>query len=657
MNPQIGFLLNKSLESLRNSNLESAEIYLKQAMRLQSNNPHVLRLMGVIAAQRDQYEEAISFLNESLKALPKNPLALSNLGNVYLDLKEYNNAIDAYDKSIKLESNHAEAWSNKGVALHELKRYEEALAHYDKALNLQPDYAIAWSNKGNTLSELGRFDQALEHHNKALSLRADNPKAFANKGITLHQMKRYEDAIRHYDAALNITPHDYKILLSKGFALHCLKLYTQAIEQYEAVLRLSPEFVEAWVNKAFSLHELKRYEEAVTHYDKALSLNPNDPKTWTDKASSLHELQHYEEAIAHYDKALSLNSNDPKTWTNKGATLYELMLLPEAIAHYDKALSLQSDYYLAAWNKAMPMLLQSDFENGLPLYETRWQAEKVSDIAGRRFFDQQTWSGNESLQGKTILLYGEQGLGDFIQFCRYSKVVADLGANVILEAPEALTDLLQDLDGVSQLVIRGQNLPHFDLCCPLLSLPSILKTNLSNIPAQHSYLKSHPNKVAGWNLRLGEKKKKRIGIAWSSLSGFSGDAKRSLALEQFVKALPSKKYEYICLQKEIKESDKDFLALHQDILYFGDELKDFSDTAALVDCMDLVISTCTSIPHLSAALGKETWLLLSRVPDWRWLLDREDSPWYPAMKLYRQQALGDWDSVFERVKIDLGRNA
>ena len=449
-------------------------------------------------------------------------------------------------------------------------------------------------------------------------------------------------------------PGDSKILLSKGFSLHCLKAYNLAIEQYEKALILNPEFLEAWLNKASSLHELKRYEEAIAYYDKALSLNPTDPNVWTDKAAILHELRRYEEAIVHYDKALSLNSNDPKSWTNKGATLYELMLLPEAIAHYDQALSLQPNYSLAAWNKAMPLLLRGDFENGLPLYESRWQAEKVGEIAGKRFFDQQTWFGNESLKDKTILLYGEQGLGDFIQFCRYAKLVADLGAKVILEVPGTLVNLLQGLEGVSQIVTRDEKLPQFDLCCPLLSLPAALKTSLSNIPAAHSYLKSNPNKVAEWNLRLGEKKKKRIGIAWSSLSGFSGDAKRSLSLEQFVQALPLEKYEYICLQKEVKDSDKGFLASYQDIRYFGDEIKDFSDTAALVDCVDLVISTCTSIPHLSAALGKETWLLLSQVPDWRWLLDRGDSPWYPTMKLYRQPSLGDWNSVLERVKADLG---
>ena len=654
MNPQINFLLNKSLESLRNANLETAEIYLKQAMRMQSNNPHVLRLMGVIAAQRGQYEEAIHFLNGSLKALPKNPLALSNIGNVYLDLKEFNKAIEVYDKSIKLEPNHAEAWSNKGVALHELKHYEEAITQYDKALSLAPDYAIAWSNKGNTLCALGHFEEALDHHDKAQHLRVDSPQAFINKGITLHEMKCYEDAIKQYDTALIINPNDCKTLLSKGFSLHCLKAYDQAIDQYERALSLNPEFLEAWINKASSLHELRRYEEAIAHYDKALSLNPNDPKAWADKAATLHELRRYEEAIAHYDKALSLNPNDPKTWTNKGATLYELMFLQEAIAHYDQALSLQPNYSLAAWNKAMPLLLRGDFENGLPLYESRWQADKVGEIAGKRFFDQLTWLGHESLKEKTILLYGEQGLGDFLQFCRYAKLVSDLGAKVILEAPGALANLLQGLDGVSQIVLKGEELPQFDFCCPLLSLPAALKTNLSNIPAAHAYLNSDPNKVAEWNLRLGEKKKKRIGVAWSSLSGFSGDAKRSLSLEQFVQALPSEKYEYICLQKEVKGSDKAFLTSYQDIRYFGDEIKDFTDTAALVDCVDLIISTCTSVPHLSAALGKETWLLLSQVPDWRWLLERGDSPWYPTMKLYRQQSLGDWSGVLERVRADLG---
>jgi len=483
MNPQLGFLLNKSLESLRNLNLESAELYLKQALRLQSNNPHVLRLLGVIAAQRRQYSDALKFLNNSLKVLPKNALALSNLGNVFLDLKEYSNALDAYDKSIKIDPKYEEAWSNKGNVLYELKRFEEAIAHHDKALSLNSEYAEGWSNKGNVL------------------------------------------------------------------------------------------------------HELKRLDEAIAHHDKALSLRP--------------------------------------------------------------------EYQDAYWNKSLCLLLQGNFENGLPIYESRWDSKIVSEIGGKRIFDEPTWLGVEPLQGKTILLYGEQGLGDFIQFCRYTKLVSDLGANVILEVPEALASLMENVEGVSQLVVKGAKLPFFDYQCPLLSLPLAFNTTISRIPAYPHYLTSHPNKVSEWKSKLGEKRTKRIGLVWSSMSSFKLDSKRSLMLKDFVKALPVDGFEYICLQKELKECDKEFFEAYGNIRFCGGELESFADTAALIENLDLVISTCTSIPHLSAALGKETWVLLSHVPDWRWLLDRSDSPWYPSVKLFRQPAIGDWDSVFDNVKFDL----
>ena len=299
------------------------------------------------------------------------------------------------------------------------------------------------------------------------------------------------------------------------------------------------------------------------------------------------------------------------------------------------------------------MLIQGDFENGFSLYESRWLSYKASEAAGRRSFEKPTWLGKESLEGKTILLYGEQGLGDFIQFCRYVKLVTGLGAKVILEVPKSLASLMENLEGVSRLVIKGQELPAFDYQCPLLSLPISLNTSISSIPGYIPYLAVHPNRVAEWSLRLGEKRKKRIGLVWSSMSNFKDDSKRSLMLFDLIKALPSERFEYICLQKELKDCDKECFENYKNIRFFGDELIDFSDTAALIENIDLVISTCTSIPHLSGALGKETWLLLSYVPDWRWLLGRDDSPWYPSIRLYRQEAAGKWDEPLKKVSADL----
>ena len=298
--------------------------------------------------------------------------------------------------------------------------------------------------------------------------------------------------------------------------------------------------------------------------------------------------------------------------------------------------------------------MKGNYEKGFPLYERRWDSEKISEGAGKRSFEKPVWLGVESLRGKTILIYGEQGFGDFIQFCRYVKLVSDLGAKIILEAPEALAGLMRNLEGVWQLVIKGQELPFFDYQCPLLSLPLAFNTTISSIPASTPYLAANPNKVSEWQQKLGRGVGRRIGLVWSSMSNFKVDSQRSLRLADFIEALPLEGAEYICLQKELKDSDKEFFKNYKNIRFLGDELKDFEDTAALIENLDLVISTCTSVPHLSAALGKETWILLSHVPDWRWLLDREDSPWYPSVKLYRQPAIGDWSSVLRKVKLDLG---
>jgi ADP-heptose:LPS heptosyltransferase len=300
------------------------------------------------------------------------------------------------------------------------------------------------------------------------------------------------------------------------------------------------------------------------------------------------------------------------------------------------------------------LLLQGDFENGLLLYESRWTSKKVSEIIGKRFIDGPVWLGHESLQDKTILLYGEQGIGDFIQFSRYAKLVADLGAKVILEAPQTLAGLMKDLEGVSELVVKGKELPFFDYQCPLLSLPLAFKTNLEAIPNPVGYINidNYPNKIKEWRLRLSSKIRPRVGLVWSGNLHHKNDHNRSILLRDILPSLPNQ-FEYVSLQKEVREVDKLTLDSNPHILNFSSHLNDFLDTAALIDNLDFVISVDTSVAHLSGALGKKTLLLLPYVPDWRWLLDREDSPWYQSMKLYRQTSIGNWSDPLERVKSDL----
>jgi len=628
MNPQINFLLNKSLESLRNLNLDSGELYLKQVLKLQLNNPHALRLLGVIAAQKKQYTEALNYLNSSLKTLPKNPLTWSNLGNVFVGLKEYGKALDAYDKSLKLEPNYYEAWSNKGNALYELKRYEEASAHHDKALSLNPNYAEAWTNKGNALHKLKRDEEALSHHDKALSLNPNYAEAWTNKGVALSELKRYEEASAHHDKALS----------------------------------LNPNYAEAWTNKGNALHKLKRDEEALSHHDKALSLNPNYAEAWTNKGVALSELKRYEEASAHYDKALSLNPDHAIGWYNKGVALSELKRYEEANVHYDKAINLVPEYVDANWNKALLKLLLGDYLEAWKLHEWRWKTEFLKLSA--RTYSKPLWLGAESLANKTILIFAEQGLGDTIQFCRYIKLVSDLGANIIFEVQEPLMQLFSKMECIDQLIPLGAVPPEFDFYCPLLSLPLALKTTIDTIPNEVPYIKPDPGKVTYWKAMLGKKKNLRVGLVWSG--GFRPDQpevwgvneRRNIPLSILAKIdLPG--IDFYSLQKggdaeaQLTLLNESSLS-HINIINYTQELKDYSDTAALIDNLDLIISVDTSVAHMAGALGKPVWILNRYDTDWRWLINRSDSPWYQTARIFNQPSYGDWDSVVENVRYLLG---
>jgi hypothetical protein len=297
-------------------------------------------------------------------------------------------------------------------------------------------------------------------------------------------------------------------------------------------------------------------------------------------------------------------------------------------------------------------LLLGNFKDGWQGYEWRWKNKSIKSFKSNRSFPQPLWLGAESLAEKTILLHAEQGLGDTIQFCRYIPLVAQLGAKVILEVQRPLLKLFKDLEGVSQIIAAGDMLPAFDYQCPLLSLPLAFKTELHTIPPIAQHITSDTDKVTKWQTKLGEKTQPRVGLVWSGSAGHQNDHNRSLSLSQLLSHLPSN-IEYVCLQKEIRAIDKELLAQHTQIKYFGDALEDFTDTAALCELVDLVISVDTSVAHLAGTLGKPAWVLVTLTPDWRWLLERDDSPWYPSVKVYRQDKANDWNGVLDRARSDL----
>ena len=326
--------------------------------------------------------------------------------------------------------------------------------------------------------------------------------------------------------------------------------------------------------------------------------------------------------------------------------------MPEALDSYDQAIALEPDSAEALWNKSLTLLLIGDFDQGWPLYEHRWDNKTLG--LKKRIVPQPLWLGVESLNGKTILLHAEQGLGDTIQFCRYAKLVSELGARVVLEAPVALMPILTMLEGVDSLIQEQQPLPDFDYHCPLLSLPLALKTTVQTIPSSGSYLQTEPEKISTWTQKLGKKIRPRVGLVWSGNAKHKNDSNRSITLQQLYSFLPDG-YDYISLHKEIRPSDQEVLNNQIGITTFCTELHDFSDTAALCELMDVVISVDTSVAHLASALGKETWILLPYAPDWRWFLDQQNSPWYQSARLYRQDERREWNNVLNNIAADLNR--
>lgn len=362
-------------------------------------------------------------------------------------------------------------------------------------------------------------------------------------------------------------------------------------------------------------------------------------------------------ALEYLQQAIALQPHSMQAHYNCGVVLQQLLRLDEAFACYKRVIANPSRFpntYKAHMNQSLILLVQGKLLEGWKKYEWRWHHSALNMNQEKRQFTQPLWLGNTSLLGKTIVLHHEQGLGDTLQFCRYIPQVVALGARVVVEAPAALLSLLSTLPSAESItwVALGDALPAFDTHCPLMSLPLAFKTELATIPAPVPYLRADASRIAHWQARLGKKKNPRIGLVWSGGTGHHNDRNRSLSLADWVRYLPPNR-DYICLQKEIRDADLPTLRANRKIRTVEKEIRDFADTAALCELMDVVISVDTSAAHLAGALGKPLWMLIPFVPDWRWMLERRDSPWYPTATLYRQPQQGDWVSALQQMRADL----
>jgi tetratricopeptide (TPR) repeat protein len=559
------------------------------------------------AYQAGRLAEAAALCERILQASPRQLDAINLSGALAMGRGDFARALDFFTRATEIQPDFVEAFSNRGVALQALGRRDEALAAYGRALELAPDHPDALFNRALLAAEAARWDEALADYGRLVRAHPDHARAWNNCGNLLQKLRRWDEALQCYAQALRVRPDYAEAVNNSGVVLRELGRDAEALGCFEHALKLRPAYPEALNNRAVALRDAKRWEEALASVERALGERPDYVEALNNRGLVLQDLRRWDEALAAYERALALRPGDAET----------------------------------RWNMALLHLTRGDFERGWELFEARWATPAMAHLA--RDFPQPLWLGATGIAGKTILVHAEQGLGDTLQFARYVPFVEDLGASVVLESPAALERLLASSFPKARVLRKGVVLPAFDVHCPLASLPLALARGVKGIPARFPYIAVEPALARAWAERLGARTRPRVGIAWSGNPKNKIDAGRSIAFERIAPLIDAR-IEAHALQKEIRPGDR--VAVDRSgIRLWCDELGDFADTAALVESLDLVITVDAAVAHVAGALGKPTWALLAWQTDYRWPVERETSPWYPHVRIFRQRRPGDWDPV------------
>ena len=561
---------------------------------------------------------------------------------------ERERALDLIDQAIAIEPGDAGKQRDRALILMMLERLPEALASCERALELEPDSWEGLMRRGNLLSELGRIDAALASYDQAVRVAPRNAQVHYNRGVTMLKAERWSEALESFDRTIGLDPRRLDALLNRGFVLEKLRRFDGALSSYDAAISIDPRSATVHSNRGNALRELERLPEALASLERALALDPNHVRAHINRGVVLSDLDRFEEALASFQRAIDLQGDSAQAHYLRGTALVRAGNFDAAIQSYEQAIRLEPGYADAHEALSFALLITGKLERGWVEHEWRRTRRNLGARGTAR-----AWLGQESVAGKVVLLRCEAGIGDTLQFCRYAPMVADLGARVILEVQKSLSGLLHQMPGVDTIIERGDSSVAADYYCSLMSLPVVFGTRLDSIPARTRYVQSDPEAVARWRARLGQHDRFRVGVAFSGNPEHLNDAHRSIPLAQLMRHMP-REIEFHSLQMDVRPTDRPTLTASQGIVDHAADVVGMSATAALCECMDVILSVDTSIAHLAAAIGKRVWLLLPQVGlDWRWLLSRDDSPWYPSMRLYRQEFPGNWEPVLRRVAKDL----
>lgn len=589
--PMTEALLKKALEAHRAGDILNAKKGYHEVLEIDPNQADAMALLGVLLSSAGQKKEALEHIQKATALDPKAALFQVYLGNLHMEMGNKSDAIDALTKASQLDPSKADISYDLGNALRESDRLDEAKDAYLKAITLQPNHALARNN-----------------------------------------------------LALVYEKQDNR---------------PKAIEQLEQLTLDVPDYCEGWLNLCSLTEKEGDYERAVEAGQKAHALEPQNPKCWFGIGVAYGRMDKHVEAIPYYQQALRLKPEWPEVWDNFGQSLQQLNDLKNAEEAFKNCIAAagqaidgdetrevdESEYGNRYWHLALLQLLKGDYINGFAHYRSRF---KELDGLFRETWPRPIWKG-EDIKGKTLLVMAEQGAGDFLMMMRYIPELKANGTKVILYTSKHLAPLFENWEAIDTLIIKGNTIPDFDYYALLFDLPYCFKTTIYNVPNNVPYL---PTLGVDENTLLEGNGKPKVGIVWGGAPLHKHDYKRSLPLSTVMPLFDNKDVQFFSLNLDKRDGDDELLAT-TDVVDLAPRLKNFADTARFMSQMDLIISCDTSTAHMAGGLGKKTWTLITYAPDWRWLLGREDSPWYPTMKLFRQKTAGDWPEVIERVKAAL----
>ncbi|MFJ9452927.1 tetratricopeptide repeat protein [Herbaspirillum sp. NPDC101397] len=628
--PNIKDLLavRECLNLLDDHKVDAAKELCAQVLKRAPNLVYANHAWGLVAMHENDFIGAEAALRKAVAADPTNSEYIANLATSVLKQDRIDDSIALYEEAIKLNSENKDARIGLANALHEKNDPDASIAYFEDAVRRNPEAPGPLSHLGKALIDAKQYKEAINVLFKSLQLQINFAPAHTNLGIALQEMDMLKDALESHKTSLLLDPTD---------------IYAQT--------KIADTYI-----------KLKEYDKANEHYQRIIELAPKDPNSYTKLASSLFSHQdRYEEAMALFHKALEVDPKHPLTHNNIGATMYDYGETVSSLQYFKDALALKPNYLTAQHNLALGQLLAGDLKDGWANHESRLEVKErrhVYKLIHKLFELIPKWDGKSSLQGKYILLMHEQGFGDSIQFVRYVHKLLEQGARVALHVKDPLARLFRSVSDQVTLVRENDPLPKCDYAYVLMSLPHALGTDrVEDIPSYPFYLSADPQDIKRWKDKMDmfadNTGDLRVGFVWAGNPEHGNDRKRSIPLETFAPLFNTSGVQFFSIQKGLVTSELAKLPKELPVYNIGDALNDFADTAAVMANLDLIISVDTSVVHLAGALGRPTWTLLAHTPDWRWLNDREDSPWYPSMRLFRQPTRNDWPAVISKVASEL----